>query len=99
MLLMAEEDASMVNSEKIPPMIEDLRNHTPEQLTELRLLVNAGFTGRPDVRRPGFYELDGVTHVYYVFRYPSGHKVLLLAVWRRESDPASELAAYSCPAA
>jgi len=98
-LPMAKEDSSMANSDKLPPIIEDLRKHTPEQLTELRWLVNAGFTGRPDVRRPGFYELDGVDHVYYVFRYPTGQKVLLLAVWRRESDTASERAAYSCPAA
>ena len=51
----------MIGIEKRPPMLEDLRSHTPEQLAELRLLLNAGITGRPDFRRPGFYELDGMT--------------------------------------
>jgi len=99
MICAAEEDATMTSIEKLPPMIEDLRKHTPEQLTELRLLLNAGFTGRPDVRRPGFYEIDGVGHVYYVFRYPSGHKVLLVAAWQKEFDPVAEMVAYNRPAA
>jgi hypothetical protein len=43
--------------------------------------------------------LDGVANVYYIFRYPSGHKVLLLAAWQKESDPVAEMVAYSCPAA
>ena len=47
----------------------------------------------------GFFELDGVANVYYVFRYPTGHKVLLLAAWQREADPVAEMVAYSCPAA
>jgi hypothetical protein len=99
MFLAAVKDATMISTEKRPPMIEDLRNHTPEQLAELRLLLDAGFTGRPDVRRPGFYELDGVGHVYYIFRYPTGQKVLLLAAWQKEFDPVAEMVAYNCPAA
>src|ERR1700756_1114420 len=99
MLLAAEKDAIMLNVQKLPPMVEDLRKHTPEQLAELRLLLGAGFTGRPDMRRPGFYELDGAANVYYIFRYPSGHKVLLVAAWERESDPVAEMVGYSCPAA
>jgi hypothetical protein len=99
MLLAAEKDATMFSTEKRPPTIEDLRKHTPEQLAELRLLLNAGFTGRPDVRRPGFYEIDGAANVYYVFRYPSGHKVLLLAAWLKELDPVAAMVGYNCPAA
>lgn len=99
MLFAAQEDATMIGMEKRPPRIEDLREHSPEQLAELRLLLNAGFTGRPDVRRPGFYEIDGVGNVYYVFRYPSGDKVLLVAAWQKESDPVAEMVAYICPAA
>lgn len=89
----------MPDVEKMPPVLEDLRNHTPDQMAELRLLLNAGRVGRPDVRRPGFYEIDGAANVYYVFRYPSGHKVLLVAVWQRESDPVAELVACGCSAA
>ena len=99
MLYAAQWDATMIGFEKRPPLIEDLREHSPEQLGELRLLLNAGFTGRPDVRRPGFYEIDGISHVYYVFRYPSGDKILLLAAWQKESDPVAEMVAYTCPAA
>ena len=89
----------MLNVEKMPPVIEDLRSHTPGQLAELRVLLNAGVLGRPDGRRPGFYEIDGSSYVYYVFRYPSGHKVLLLAAWEREIDPVAEMVACTCPAA
>ena len=89
----------MVFIEKQPPLLEDLRNHTPEQLTELRLLLNAGVVGRPDTRRPGFYELDGHANVYYIFRYPTGQKVLLLAAWQKDSDPVAEIVSCICPAA
>ncbi len=99
MLVVETKDRKMLNLQKLPPMVEDLRNHTPEQLLELRLILNSGAKGREDTRRPGFYELDGMENVYYVFRYPTGHKVLLIAAWDRQSDPVAELAACSCPAA
>jgi len=82
---------------KLPPVLEDLRNHTPEQVAELRLLLATEAPSRPDPRRPGFFEVEGPESVYYVFRYPNGSKVLLLGVWER--DPAAELVACSCPAA
>ena len=82
---------------KQPPLLEDLRSHTPEQLAELRLLLSVGAPSRPDPRRPGFYEVDGSSDVYYVFKYPTGTKVLLLGVWER--DPVAEMAACACPAA
>lgn len=92
-------ERTVSNISKQPPVVEDLRSHTPQQLAELRVLLGAGVTGRPDPRRPGFYELDGVANVYYIFRYPTGHKVLLLAAWQREVDPVAEMVACSCPAA
>jgi hypothetical protein len=83
---------------KNPPMIEDLRNHSPEQLAELHVLLAIGAPSRPDPRRPGFFEVDGDSHVFYIFRYPNGTKVLLLGIWER--DPAAAAAAAcSCPAA
>jgi hypothetical protein len=87
----------MTNIHKLPPLVEDLRNHSPEEVAELRLLLNAGAATRPDPRRPGFFEVDGLTNVFYVFKYPAGAKVMLLGVWQR--DPVAELAALSCPAA
>jgi hypothetical protein len=82
---------------KQPPLLEDLRNHSVEQIAELRQLLMEGAPTRPDPRRPGFYELEGRSHTYYVFKYPSGTKVLLIAVWER--DPVAEMVACSCPAA
>jgi hypothetical protein len=80
-------------------VIEDLRKHTPQQLAELRILLNAGLLDRPDSRRPGFFEIDGAANVYYVLRYPFGHKVLLVAAWDRQREPVAGLVTYTCPAA
>jgi hypothetical protein len=83
---------------KQPPLLEDLRNHSQEQVAELRQLLASNAPTRPDPRRPGFYEIQGCSYTYYVFKYPSGTKVLLIAVWER--DPVAEMvAACSCPAA
>jgi hypothetical protein len=87
----------MLNIQKLPPIVEDLRNHSQEQLAELRTLLNAGVSTRPDPRRPGFFEIDGDCSVFYVFKYPNGSKLMLLGVWER--DPVAELAVYACPAA
>lgn len=89
----------MITVAKQPPLMEDLRNHSQEQLAELRLLLMGCASTRPDPRRPGFYEIDGQTTTYYIFKYPTGTKVLLLAAWERESDPVAEMVACSCPAA
>ena len=89
----------MTTFTKQPPVVEDLRNHSPEQIAELRLLLQSSAPSRPDPRRPGFFEVDGHANVFYVFKYPSGTKVLLLGVWQRETDPVAELVACTCPAA
>ena len=69
----------MMNLHKLPPVLEDLRNHTPEQVAELRLLIASDAPSRPDPRRPGFFEVEGPESVYYIFRYPNGSKVLFWA--------------------
>jgi hypothetical protein len=89
----------MITVPKKPPLVEDLRNHSQEQIAELRQLLAVGAPSRPDPRRPGFYEVQGFSNTYYVFKYPTGSKVLLLGVWERESDPVAALVACSCPAA
>jgi hypothetical protein len=88
---------TMMTVHKQPPLLEDLRNHSPEQLGELRLLLSVGAPSRPDPRRPGFFEVDGDSSVFYIFKYPTGTKVLLLGVWER--DPVAEMAACACTAA
>jgi hypothetical protein len=88
---------TMINMQKQPPILEDLRNHSQEELAELRVLLSVGAGMRPDPRRPGFFEVAGVERVYYVFKYPNGSKILLLGVWDR--DPVAEIAMLSCSAA
>jgi hypothetical protein len=82
---------------KRPPLVEDLHHHSQEQIVELRRLLDSCAPSRPDPRRPGFFEIDGPTSVYYVFRYPTGEKVLLLGIWDR--DRVAELANFCCTAA
>jgi hypothetical protein len=66
-------------------------------MAELRLLLQTGAPQRPDTRRPGFFEVEGAEKVFYVFKYPTGSKILLVGVWQR--DRAAEMAACSCSAA
>src|SRR5437899_5390276 len=87
----------MITVTKQPPLLDDLRNHSQEQIGELRQLLVAGAPSRPDPRRPGFFEVEGRSHTDYVFNYPPGTKVLLLGVWER--DPVAEMVACSWPAA
>ena len=87
----------IMNLSRQPPILEDLRNHSSEEVSELRTLLRVGADMRPDPRRPGFFEVTGIDRVYYIFKYPNGSKILLLGVWDR--DPVAEMAAMSCTAA
>jgi hypothetical protein len=84
---------------KRPPLLEDLRNHSQDQISELRGLLSIGAPLRADARRPGFFEVDGDSNVFYIFKYPTGTKVLLLGVWERERNPVAELVACAGNAA
>jgi len=86
-----------MNIQKQRPLVEDLRNHSEEQLAELHVLLEMGVPMRADARRPGFFEIEGPMNVYYIFKYPAGTKVLLIGVWER--DRVAELAGCTCPAA
>jgi hypothetical protein len=87
----------MIAFNKRPPLVEDLHNHSQEQIAELRYLLVSCAPSRPDPRRPGFFEVEGSNNVFYIFKYPTGEKVLLLGIWDR--DRVAELAALSCTAA
>jgi hypothetical protein len=87
----------MIKVTKRTPLIEDLRDHSQEQITELRQLLASGAPAHPDPRRPGFFEVAGQDNVFYIFKYPTGSKVLLLGIWER--DRAAELATLSSVAA
>lgn len=77
--------------------IKDLRNHSHETLDTLRALLAGGADVRPDPKRAHFYELEGDTHVFYIYISPADRTVELLATWAREDRPAdAELAARAC---
>jgi len=98
--LQAERIDMLSTITKQPPLVEDLRSHSSEQLAELRILLSANAPCRPDPRRPGFFEVEGISSTYYVFKYPTGAKVLLLGIWQRDQDPVAQMVAYAaCPAA
>jgi hypothetical protein len=84
----------MISTTKHRPLVQDLRNHSAEQVSELRRLLEHGAPTKADPRRPGFYELQGLQNVFYVFKYPTGAKVLLLGVWER--DPVAEMVDANC---
>ncbi len=85
------------------PRIEDLRHHAPESVEALRVLLERGAPARPDPRRKDFYEVENCNRVFYIHITPQ-RRVLLLAIWPKEGEPASapadaprELAAPACP--
>jgi hypothetical protein len=65
--------------------IEDLRNHSAERVVTLRNLMAEGAGATPDPKRPGFYELESDSLVYYIYVSPVTGKILLLATWPTES--------------
>jgi hypothetical protein len=87
----------MIKVTKRTPLVEDLHNHTQEQIAELRQLLASCAPAHPDPRRPGFFEVAGQDSVFYIFKYPTGAKVLLLGIWER--DRVAELATLSSIAA
>ncbi len=74
------------------PSIEDLRNHPPETVARLRELLAAGAPTRPDPQRKDFYELEDGLRIFYVHISPLNGKVLLLATWARDEQPAATTA-------
>lgn len=70
--------------------VEDPRHHSAEVVQELRSLIEAGAVAHSDPHHDYVYELAGESRVFYLYLYPGGRKVQLLATWNRETT--SELA-------
>jgi type II secretory pathway predicted ATPase ExeA len=70
--------------------IEDLGKHTTESVDRLRQLLAGGAQVYPDPKRPGFYEVESGSDVYYIHISPVSGKIFLLATWK--IDLASESA-------
>lgn len=73
--------------------IEDLRNHPAEMVMTLRHLLAGGAKATPDPKRPGFYEVESGSVVYYIYASPTLEKILLLATWPNERALAGACAA------
>lgn len=67
--------------------IEDPRNHSPETVEKLRVLLADGATVSEDPHRRDFYEVHDDSAVYYIYASPTTGKVYLLASWQREPSP------------
>jgi hypothetical protein len=64
--------------------INNLRNHSPETVEELRTLLTGGVSARLDPRRKNFYELDAGSRVFYIHWTADKARVMFLAVWSKE---------------
>lgn len=70
------------------PSIDNLRNYPAEVVNRLRELLASGAPARPDPRRADFFELDNDDQVFYIHISPVTGKVMLLATWLRQPEPA-----------
>jgi hypothetical protein len=61
--------------------IEDLGNHHPATLIDLGILLAGPVNAVPDPKRKGFYEVEGVSRVYYIYVSPASGTISLLASW------------------
>ncbi|HWG59107.1 MAG TPA: hypothetical protein VN661_08685 [Candidatus Acidoferrales bacterium] len=61
--------------------IEDLRGHSAETILTLRSILAGGGKITPDLKRPGFYEVEGDSLIYWIHVVPSSGRVMLLATW------------------
>ncbi|MGO9639881.1 MAG: hypothetical protein ACLP1Y_01060 [Candidatus Acidiferrales bacterium] len=69
------------------PQVQDLRNHPAEVVEELRQLLASDAPARPDPQRADFYEVEGRSHVFFIYILPGSRNVVLLAAWPREEQP------------
>ena len=67
------------------PIIDNLRNHSPETVEKLRDLLITGAPARLDPHRKNFYELENCSQVYYIHLSPANNKVMFLAVWDKDA--------------
>jgi hypothetical protein len=78
-------EAAMNTRFSTEPSIQDLRNHPIEVVLALQKLLACGARITPDPKRPGFYEVESGSLVYYICESVSSGKILLLATWPSKS--------------
>lgn len=70
-------------------MIEDARKHPDGVVETLHNLLSSGAQAIPDPKRPGFYEINDGSQIFYIYDAPGSAKILLLATWPAESSRAA----------
>jgi hypothetical protein len=70
------------------PVIEDLRHHSAETVDKLRQLLATGAPAKADPHRNDFFEVENGSRVFYIHISPVSGKVMLLATWLKEAQPA-----------
>lgn len=65
--------------------IEDLRNHSTEQMAALRGLLAAGALAQPDTHRADFFEVSDAATTFYIYVSPVNGRILLVAAWPKEN--------------
>lgn len=79
------------------PLIDNLRNYSPEIVAKLRALLASGAEAQPDPHRKNFYDVANGSRTFYIHIAPNG-KVLLLASWLKpqSASVASQSEFTSC---
>lgn len=69
--------------------IEDARKHPEHVVEKLHSLLCSGAQAIADPKRPGFYEINDGSQIFYIYDAPGSGKILLLATWPMESARAA----------
>lgn len=69
--------------------IEDTRKHPEHVVEALHNLLSSGAQATPDPKRPGFYEINDGSQIFYIYDAAGSGKILLLATWPAESSLAA----------
>ncbi|MGH7837645.1 MAG: hypothetical protein ACREQC_07435 [Candidatus Binataceae bacterium] len=73
--------------------IEDIGNHPEEIVAALCRVLSSGAPATPDPKRPGFFEIDSGSRIFYFYDSPVSGKILLLATW--PADPSRKAASQA----
>lgn len=67
------------------PVVENLRNYSPNLVQRLADLLVAGAVAEPDPRRKAFYDVADGDRVFFIHISPVSGRVWLLATWQADT--------------
>lgn len=79
----------MVAASRREIRIEDTRKHPEHVVETLHNLLTTGAQATPDPKRPGFYEINDGSQIFYIYDAAASGKILLLATWPAEPSRAA----------